>query len=120
MPTTLISISERSLWGGLWQFLLIKFPHQDYLEIEIWFLLMNHLYPAVVYIKSIVRISNDVLFVPDNVNNFIKYRISSYSFRGNYSSLNLEIQRSQFLRPKVTVHNGPETIQGWNLYEEIR
>ena len=31
------------------------------------------------------------------------YRISSYSFRGNYSFLNLEIQRSQYIRPKVTV-----------------
>ena len=40
------------------------------------------------------------------------YRISSYSFRGNYSFLNLEIQRSQYLRPKVTVHKCAETIQG--------
>ena len=31
-----------------------------------------------------------------------KYRISSYSFRGNYSFLNLEIQRSQYIRPKIT------------------
>jgi len=40
------------------------------------------------------------------------YRISSYSFRGNYSFLNLEIQRSQNIRPKVIVHKGAETIQG--------
>ena len=56
-----------------------------------------------------------------------KYRIYSYSFRGNYSFLNLEIQRSQYIRPKVTVHKGAETIQGRKLfkggnyiYEEIR
>ena len=48
------------------------------------------------------------------------YRISSYSFRGKYSFLNLEIQRSQYIRPKVTVHKGAETIQGRKLYEEIR
>ena len=33
-----------------------------------------------------------------------KYRISSYSFRRNYSFLDFEIQRSQYIRPKVTVH----------------
>ena len=38
---------------------------------------------------------------------FSKYRISSYSFRGNYSFLNLEI-----IRPKVTVHKCAETIWG--------
>jgi hypothetical protein len=45
---------------------------------------------------------------------------SSYSVRGNYSFLNLEIQSSQYIRPKVTVHKGAETIQGRKLYEEIR
>ena len=50
------------------------------------------------------------------VSNFI-YRISSYSFRGNYSFLNLEIQRSQYIRPKVTVHKGAETIQGRKLFK---
>ena len=44
---------------------------------------------------------------------------SSYSFRGNYSFLNLEIQRSQYIRLKVTVHKCAETIQGRKLYEEI-
>ena len=34
--------------------------------------------------------------------------------------MNLEIQRSQYIRPKVTVHKGAETIQGRKLYEEIR
>ena len=34
--------------------------------------------------------------------------------------LNLEIQRSQYMRPKVTVHKGAETIQGRKIYEEIR
>ena len=48
------------------------------------------------------------------------YRISTYTFRGNYSFLNLEIQRSQYIRPKVTVHKCAETIQGQKLYEEIR
>ena len=43
---------------------------------------------------------------------FSNYRISSYSFRGNYSFLNLEVPRSQYIRPKVTVHKGAETIQG--------
>ena len=48
------------------------------------------------------------------------YRIYSYSFCGNYSFLNLEIQRSQYIRPKVTIHNCVEIIQGRKLYEEIR
>ena len=43
------------------------------------------------------------------------YRISSYSFRGNYSFLDLETQRSQYIRPKVTVHKCAETIQGRKL-----
>ena len=43
---------------------------------------------------------------------------SSYSFRGNYSFLNLEIQRSQYIRPtKVTVHKGAETIQRRKLFK---
>ena len=46
-----------------------------------------------------------------------RYRISSYSFRGNYSFLNLEIQRSQCIRPKVTVHKCAETIQGRKLFK---
>ena len=45
------------------------------------------------------------------------YRISSYSFRGNYSFLNLEIQRSQYIMPKVTVHKRAETIQGRKLFK---
>ena len=40
------------------------------------------------------------------------------SFCVNYSFLNLEIQRSQYTRPKVTVHRFAETIQGGKLYEE--
>ena len=46
-----------------------------------------------------------------------RYRISSYSFRGNYSFLDLEIQRSQYIRPKVTVHKCGETIQGRKLFK---
>ena len=48
------------------------------------------------------------------------YRISSYSFRGNYSFLNFEIQRSQYIRQKDIVDEGAEAIQGRKLYEEIR
>ena len=48
---------------------------------------------------------------------FYTYRISSYSFRGNYSFLDLEIQRSQYIRSKVTVHKGAETIQGRKLFK---
>ena len=53
----------------------------------------------------------------NNIKEYIQfeYRISSYGFRGNYSFLNLEIQRSQYIRPKVTVHKGAETIQGRKL-----
>ena len=44
-------------------------------------------------------------------NNFSNtYRISSYSFCGKYSFLDMEIQRSQYIRPKVTLHKGAETI----------
>ena len=46
-----------------------------------------------------------------------RYRISSYNFRGNYSFLNLEIQRAQYIRPKVTVHKYVETIQGRKLFK---
>ena len=41
----------------------------------------------------------------------------TYSFRENYSFLNLEIQRSQYIRPKVTVHKCAETIQGRKLFK---
>ena len=34
--------------------------------------------------------------------------------------LGLEIQRSQYIRPKVTVYKCAETIQGRKLYEETR
>ena len=43
-----------------------------------------------------------------------KYRISSYKL-----FLNFEIQRSHYIRPKVTVNKGSETIQERKLYEEI-
>ena len=43
--------------------------------------------------------------------------ISSYSFRGNYSFLNSEIQRSQYIRPKVTVHKCAKTIQERKLFK---
>ena len=50
-------------------------------------------------------------------NSVCNYRVSSYSFRGNYSFLDLEIQRSQYIRSKVTVHKGAETIQGRKLFK---
>ena len=34
-----------------------------------------------------------------------------------HSFLNLEMQRSQYIRPKVTVHRGAETIQGRKLFK---
>ena len=46
-----------------------------------------------------------------------RYHISSYSFRGKYFFLHLEIQRSQYISPKVTVHKGAETIQGRKLFK---
>jgi hypothetical protein len=52
-----------------------------------------------------------------HIKNIKKYRISSYSFHGNYSFLNLEIQRSQYIRPKVTVHKCAETIQRRKLFK---
>ena len=45
------------------------------------------------------------------------YHISSYSFLGNYSFLDLQIQRSQYIRPKVTVHKCAETILGRKLFK---
>ena len=48
------------------------------------------------------------------------YRIYSYSFRRNYSFFNLKIQRSQYIRPKVTVHKCGEAIQGRKQHEEIQ
>ena len=46
-----------------------------------------------------------------------RYHITSYKFCGNYFFLHLEIQRSQFISPKVTVHKGAETIQGRKLFK---
>ena len=51
---------------------------------------------------------------------FLPHRISSYSFRGNYFFLNLEIVAIfQFLK-KETEFWAAETIQEQKLYEEIR
>ena len=47
----------------------------------------------------------------------LAYHISSYSFRGNYSFLNLDIQRSQCISSKITVHTCAETIQGRKLFK---
>ena len=50
------------------------------------------------------------------------YRISSYSFRGNYSFLNLTLCTVTFGNSTYRCGNysGEETIQGRKLYEEIR
>ena len=45
------------------------------------------------------------------------YRISSYSFRGNYSFLNLEIQRSWYIKPNFTAHKCAATIQWRKLFK---
>ena len=54
-------------------------------------------------VSSLISLTYFVLFCLVS-HQVIKYRISSYNFRGNYSFLNLEIQRSQYIRPKITVH----------------
>ena len=46
-----------------------------------------------------------------------RYRMFSYNFRGKYSFLNLEIQSSHYIKPKVTVHKVAETIQGRKLFK---
>ena len=46
-----------------------------------------------------------------------RYCISSYSFHGNYSFLNWKSKDSHYIRPKVTVHKGAETIQGRKLFK---
>ena len=50
------------------------------------------------------------------------YRISSYSFRGNYSFLNLTLCTVTFDHSTYRCGNysREETIQGRKLYEEIR
>ena len=40
----------------------------------------------------------------------IPYFLRSYSFCGHYSFLNLEILRSKYIRPKVTVHKRTSKI----------
>ena len=45
---------------------------------------------------------------------FPRCSISSYSFRGKILFFNLKIQRSQYIRPKVTVYKCAETIQEIN------
>ena len=40
------------------------------------------------------------------VNRFVTYSISSYSFRGNYSFLNLEFQRSQYINVRKLFKGG--------------
>ena len=63
--------------------------------------------------RAETELTSDSMYVKKSQN----YRISSYSFRGNYSFLHLEIQRSQYIKPKVTVHKCAETIQGDKLFK---
>ena len=73
-----------------------------------WHVIVNKFAPAFMQIVQLMSLENNLPYflIP--------------SFHGNYSFLNLEIKRSQYTRPKVTVHKGAETIQGRKLYEEIR
>ena len=64
--------------------------------------------------KRIVSVVSAETIWGNTVSKFFDCRISANSFRGNYSFLNFEIQRSQYL------HKCEETIQGQKLYEEIR
>ena len=47
----------------------------------------------------------------------IEHTVFSHIVSEETFFFNLEIQRSQYIRPKVTVHKGVETIQGQKLYE---
>ena len=51
--------------------------------------------------------------------NYVPYFL--VSFRGNYSFLDLEIQRSQYIRPKLFKggnYSREETIQGKKLFKD--
>ena len=54
---------------------------------------------------------------------YYHHSISSYSFRGNYSFLNLEIQRSQYIRVRKIFKGGnysrAETIWGNTVYDYV-
>ena len=47
-------------------------------------------------------------------NVFLTFRISSYSFRGNYSFLNLETQRSQYIKVRKLFKGGNYLFKGGN------
>ena len=48
----------------------------------------------------------------------ISIKVRSF-WKGHKKLKQSEIQSSQYIRPKVTVHKCEETIQGGKLYEEI-
>ena len=79
----------------------------------------SHISLRITIRTSLIKFSK---FIPNNLIIKIRcaYRISANSFRGKYSFLKVEIQRSQYIRPKVTVHKCAETIQGRKLFAEIR
>ena len=86
-------------------------------------ILVIYLPPAMLFLISqkIPDILILVLYLPLTTPLWVvskfRYHISSYSFHGNYFFLHLEIQRSQYISPKVTVHKGAETIQGRKLFK---
>ena len=70
---------------------------------------MSHLH---IYFNSTLTFYFDIWFT---------YRISSFSFRGNYSFFNLEIQRSKYINVRKLFKNGNyiyeeilNTIQNWS------
>ena len=46
------------------------------------------------------------------------YRISANSFHGEYSFLKVDIQRSQYMRPKVTLHKCAKIFKGGKYSRE--
>ena len=66
---------------------------------------------------SSTSLTDTELYLRDYFRGILDYRNSSYSFTGNYSFFNLEIQRS-YIRPKVKVHKCAETIQERKLFRD--
>ena len=54
-----------------------------------------------------------------NKSSFLQYRISSYSFRRNYSFLNLEIQRSQYINLWKLFKGGNYTVSAFVLVRMV-
>ena len=70
--------------------------------------------------KLIIRVNqawNCQIWVKCVIDNWLIEESQIPYFPRNYSFLTWEIQRSQYMRPKVTVHKGAETIQGRKLFK---